>query len=459
MNQVCSIILAAGNGTRMKSARSKVLCEVLFQPMIQWVLENCAGAGISDCCVVVGKNAEDVRAVLPENVQTAVQTEQRGTGHAVRSAEEFIRAHLDCDVLVVYGDAPFFFPDVLRKAYDQHRASGAAMTAVSAVLDNPFGYGRMIHDEDGLTAIIEEKDATDEQRQIHEINAGAYWFQAKALLSALAQLSPANAQGEYYLTDTLAILKKDGYRIESYRAEDSRVVLGANSRRQLAQLNEAAREFVFDALYDSGVNIPVTDGVIISRQAKIGRDTTILPGTIIKNGTVVGENCVIGPNSMLDNATIGNCCEGKSTWRTRAVLEDDVQIGPFSQVRPDSRLCRGVRVGDFVEIKNSVIGEDTHSAHLTYIGDSDVGARCNFGCGVAIANYNGKKKFRSVIGNDCFIGCNTNLVSPVHLEDGAYTAAGSTVTIDVPADSVCIARAREVIKPGLALSYRKEPKK
>ncbi len=458
MNQTCAVILAAGEGKRMKARGSKVLCQVLFQPMIRWVCGNCAGADIGETCVVVGKDAQDVCRQLPPETATAVQEQRLGTGHAVRSAEAFLQKNREKDVLILLGDAPFLFSDVIRRAYDFHKAGDNAMTVVSAVVEDPTGYGRIIRDGAGVCAIVEDRDADDAQKAVREINSGACWYKASALLEALEALTPANAQGEYYLTDTLGILRDRGYRVDAFDAGDPRVVLGANSRRDLAALNAIAREMVFDRLYEEGVDIPVTDGVIIGPQVRVGAGTQILPGTILKGETVIGGDCVIGPGSVLEDARVGNGCVVRNTYITRSVLEDDVQIGPFSQVRPDCRICRGVRIGDFVEVKNSTIGEDTHAAHLTYIGDTDCGARVNFGCGVAVANYNGKQKFRSTIGDDCFIGCNTNLVSPVKIGNGAYTAAGSTVTVDVPEDAVCIARSREVIKEGLALRYRKVKK-
>ena len=458
MSQTCAVILAAGDGKRMKSQDSKVLCQVLFSPMIRWVCSNCRGAEIENICVVVGKSSEDVCRMLPQGTATAVQAERLGTGHAVRCAEDFLRKNIDKDVLILLGDAPFLFSTVIQDAYAFHKARDNAMTVVSAQVDDPCGYGRIVRDAGGVRAIVEEKDASDAQRSIREINSGACWYKASALLEALSGLTPANAQGELYLTDTLSILRSKGCRVDAFDAGDPRVVLGANTRKDLARLNGIAREMVFDRLYEAGVDIPVTDGVIIGPEAQIGPGTQILPGTIIRGACTIGRNCVIGPGSVLEDAVVGDGCVVRNTYITRSTLEEDVQIGPFSQVRPDCRIGRGCRIGDFVELKNSVIGEDTHAAHLTYIGDTDCGRRVNFGCGVAVANYNGKQKFRSTIGDDCFIGCNTNLVSPVNIGDGAYTAAGSTVTVDVPGESVCIARAREVIKEGLALRYRKEKK-
>ncbi|MEG1874026.1 MAG: bifunctional UDP-N-acetylglucosamine diphosphorylase/glucosamine-1-phosphate N-acetyltransferase GlmU [Angelakisella sp.] len=455
MENVSAVILAAGDGKRMGSESSKVLCHVLFRPMLEWVLQNCTGAGVEKICVVVGKGAGDVEAAVGGRAAIAMQAERRGTGHAVSCAADFLREATDGDTLILFGDAPFQFPHVIEGAYQQHKRQGNAMTVVSAKVDDPFGYGRIVRDGSGVCAIVEQKDANDAEAAIREINAGACWYQTGRLLEALGELTPANAQGELYLTDTLRILRKKGCRVNAYVAGDPRVVLGANTRKQLHALNEIAREMVFEELWEKGVDIPVTDGIIISREAVIGRDTRILPGTIIKGSTVVGERCLLGPNSMLDDAVLGDDCQIKASWVTRSVLQNDVQIGPFSQVRPNCAIASGVRIGDFVELKNSVVGQNTHASHLTYIGDTDCGARVNFGCGVVTVNYNGKDKNRTAIGDDCFVGCNTNLVAPVTLGKGAYTAAGSTVTVDVPSDALCIARAREVIKEGRATNYHK----
>lgn len=455
MENTCAVILAAGDGKRMGSTSSKVLCQVLFKPMLEWVMENCAGAGITRSCVVVGNGAQDVKALVNGRAELAVQQQRRGTGHAVICARDFLEEHAHRDVLVLFGDAPFQFPEVIRGAYSLHREQGNAMTVVSATVQDPTGYGRIVRDGSGVARIVEERDTNDRERCICEINAGACWYRGSDLLAALEQLTSANAQGELYLTDTLEILRSMGRRVNAYDAGDGRVVLGANNRRQLHDLNEIAREMVFESLWENGVDIPVTDGIIISREAKIGRDTQILPGTVIKGGTVIGQGCVIGPNSMVSNSRIGDGCVVKATWITDSQLEEDVQIGPFSQVRPNCKICRGVRIGDFVEVKNSVVGENTHASHLTYIGDTDCGSGVNFGCGVVTVNYNGKAKNRTIIGDGCFIGCNTNLIAPVTIGDGGYTAAGSTVTVDVPPDALCIARAREVIKPGRAVNYKK----
>lgn len=450
MENTCAIIMAAGDGKRMRSASSKVLCKVLDCPMIDWVLDNCVGAGVTNICVVTGSSCEDVEARVSDRAVIARQLQRLGTGHAIQCAGDFLRQNADKDVLILSGDAPFQFPEVIRDAYRMHREENNAMTVFSATVRDSYGYGRIVRGTRGVTAIVEQRDANETEQAITEINAGAYWFRARDLLEALDALRPTNVQGEIYLTDALGLLRSRGKRVNAYNTHDEHTVLGANTRSQLFELNRIAREMVFERLWEQGVDIPVTDGIMISREAKIGRDTVILPGTVIKGATIIGEGCVIGPNSYLEDARIGNECHVKASWITRSTLADDVQIGPFSQVRPDCYLASGVRVGDFVELKNSNVGENTHASHLTYIGDTDCGAGVNFGCGVVTVNYNGMSKNRCVIGDNSFVGCNTNLVAPVKLGEGAYTAAGSTVTVDMPPYSLCIARSREVIKENWA---------
>ncbi len=458
MEKRCAVLLAAGEGKRMGGRGSKVLCQVLFRPLIRWVYDNCAGAGIEDICVIVGKNSEDVLRELPQGTHTALQEQRLGTGHAVLQAKAFLEERRDWDVLVANGDAPFLFPRLIQGAWEAHRAGQNAMTVISARVEDPAGYGRILRDGEGVRAIVEERDADDAQKAVREINAGCCWFRGGDLLEALEELTPQNVQGELYLTDALGILREKGRRVGAWDAGDPRVVLGANDRRQLAGLNAIAREMVFDRLYDQGVDIPVTDGVMIDPRARIAPGARILPGTVIRGETAVGRDSVIGPNSWLEDSTLGEGCLIQASYILGSTLEDRVQIGPFSRVRPGCRIGAGVKIGNFVEVKNSVLGPGTKSAHLTYIGDADVGAGVNFGCGVCIANYDGVKKHRTTIGDGVFLGCNTNLIAPVKLGDGAYTAAGTTVTRDVPEDALCIGRPRQTVLPDRARDYRKPGK-
>ena len=448
MSDRCAVILAAGDGKRMRSQHPKVLCNVLFRPMLDWVLGHCSNAGVDQICVVVGAGADELLQKLPKHCDTAMQTQRLGTGHAVMCAKDFILRNIEKDVLILYGDAPFIDSDIIDTAYRQHTTTGSDVTVITALVADPTGYGRALRQGDELLAIVEQRDATPEQQEIKEINSGAYWFKAKALLQALDNIGCSNSQGEYYLTDAVAAVRQAGGKATACLCADEESVQGANDRKGLARLNDIARRRVLSRLMEQGVDIPFDDGVIIGDQVVIAEDTVVLPGSILTGKTVIGRGCTIGPGAVIEDSTLGDNCVIKDTYISNAVLEEEVEIGPYSRVRPGSHLAKGVKIGNFVEVKNSNLGEGTKAAHLTYIGDSDIGARVNFGCGVVTVNYDGCKKNRTVVGDDAFIGCNTNLVAPIHVGNRAYTAAGSTVSVDVPDDALVIARAREVIKEG-----------
>ncbi len=440
-----AVILAAGDGKRMKSDRPKVLCEVLFKPMIRWVEDACRAAGVEEICIVEGDQGELLRQAVSPACAFYRQTQRRGTGHAVRMAAEALAK--GGDVVVLNGDSPFIDAQTINAAYRQHREEQNAVTVVTARIAAPSGYGRILRDSAGaVTGIVEEKDADAEQKKITEINSGAYWFDAAFLADALERITADNAQGEYYLTDVLGIALADGLRAGGYSAPDSDVTLGANDRRALKTLNEIARQREIDRHLDEGVDIPCDDGVMIGKGVTIGHDTLILPGTILLGDTKIGAHCVIGPNSYLVDSTVGNGTRVNASYMTDASVGENSTIGPFAQMRPDTRLGNGVKIGDFVEVKNSTIGDKTSVAHLTYIGDSDVGSQCNFGCGVVTANYDGLHKYRTVIGDRAFIGCNTNIIPPVQIGEGAYTAAGTTVDEDVPAGALAIGRVRQQVR-------------
>lgn len=446
MNQV--VILAGGHGNRMKAAIPKPMLRVLDVPMLGWVIRACEKAGLSRICVVTGYKAQYIELYLGERYRTAYQAEQLGTGHAVMQAEKFIREFEDGNTLVLCGDAPFMDSETILQSLKQHMARENAVTVVTAELSDPKGYGRVLRSQSGIAAIVEEKDATDAQRAVKEVNSGAYWFRTKSLLELLGGLSQSNAQGEFYLTDTIGLAIERGMKASAYRTENTDVILGANTRKDLLHLNEVARQRILDQHMDNGVNFVCTDGVIIGDEVEIGAETTILPGTILKGKTKIGSKCTIGPNCLIENCTIGDQVMLNAVQAYDSVIEDAVKAGPFVHIRPNSHLKNGVKIGDFVEVKNSVVGEQTAIAHLTYVGDSDVGKKVNFGCGTVTVNYDGMTKNRCVIGDNCFIGCNTNLIAPVKLGKGAYTAAGTTVTKDVPEYALAVERADLKLKEG-----------
>ncbi|WP_147539090.1 bifunctional UDP-N-acetylglucosamine diphosphorylase/glucosamine-1-phosphate N-acetyltransferase GlmU [Anaerotruncus rubiinfantis] len=455
-----AIILAAGDGKRMKSSRPKVLCEVLFKPMLRWVEDACRTAGIEEIYIVAGKDPDSLRAAVTPACHFVLQPERLGTGHAVMMARDALLR--GGDVAVLNGDAPFVSAEVLIGALSQHRAAQNAVTVVTARIENPTGYGRVLRGEDGgVRAIVEERDATEAERAVTEINSGAYWFDAAFLREALEKLRPQNAQGEYYLTDAVGIAVREGLPVGGYLCADSDATLGANDRKALKQLNEIARQREIDRHLENGADIPCDDGIIIAPGIKIAPDAQILPGSILLGTTAIGAGSVIGPNSRIENSTIGAGSKILSSYVTDSTVGEDARIGPFTQLRPGSHVGDRVKIGDFVEIKNSTLGEGTSVAHLTYIGDSDVGRFCNFGCGVVTANYDGNRKYRTEIGDRAFIGCNTNLISPVKIGAGAYTAAGTTVTGKVPDGALAIGRVRQEIKEDWAdknIGFKKDQK-
>lgn len=443
----CAIILAGGKGTRMKADCPKVMCNVIFKPMISYVVDAVREAGAEDICVITGYRHNEVEDYLDSSIKTALQEPQLGTGHAVMQAGEFISAHTDDDILILNGDGPLMDAETINKAYDYHKENNNSITLISALVEDTNGIGHVKRDENGtLLRIVEHKDATEEEKKINESNAGCYWFNGGDLKYALSKVTNNNVQNEYYLTDTLEILINSGKNAGAYVVENSEVVLGANDRKQLNDLNTIMRRNINDKHLLNGVDIPCTDGVIIGKDVKIGGSTVILPNTIIIGDTVIGDGCTIGPNTYIDNSQIGNNVILDNCKILDSTVESDVDAGPFVKVRANSVLKKGVHIGNFVEVKNSIMGEGSKSAHLTYIGDSDVGSDVNFGCGTVTCNYDGKNKYRCKIGDGAFIGCNTNLIAPVEVGDKAYIAAGSTITDSIPENALSIARARQVIK-------------
>ena len=455
-----AIILAAGEGTRMKSKKPKAMCEVLFKPMLDWVMTAVKKADIDDICVITGYAAECMEAHLDGSAETVRQTERKGTGHAVMQAMDFIKRHQGGNIVILNGDAPFVDAETISGALTYHCDKNNDVTVISASVSAPRGYGRIVRDKNGdITAIVEEASADEKTKLINEVNSGAYCFRADALADILTKITPDNSKGEYYLTDAVAITLSGNGKAGAYNAGNEKTVLGANTRSQLVHLNELARHEIIEKMLDSGVDIPCRDGIIIGPDCKIGCDTKILPNTVIFGDVTIGDDCVIGPNSYVYNAQIGNGVSFNNGQIRNAEIMNDANIGPFVQIRPDSVIKDGAHLGNFVEVKNSTIGENTSVSHLTYVGDSDVGSGVNFGCGVVTVNFNGKTKNRTVIKDRAFIGCNTNLVAPVTVGENSYTAAGSTITHDVPDNTLAIARERQTNKEGWVKEHQPYRKK
>ena len=446
MSDFVTIILAAGKGTRMKSALPKVLHKAGGKAMVQQVLDAAKAAGAKRQIVVTGFGGERVREALEalgEQAEFVTQEQQLGTGHAVKMTAPLLKDEQGT-VMVLCGDTPLLTSELLKKLFDEHVAAKAKATVLTAVMPDATGYGRIIRKADGsVEKIVEHKDATEEERKVREVNSGIYCFDAQALFSALEHVTNDNAQGEYYLPDVLEILQKQGEKIWAVAADDYEETLGVNSRAQLANAERILRQRKNEELMAAGVSIIDPATTFVDSDVEVGRDTILYPMTYLESGTVIGENCEIGPSVRIQNTKIGNSVTGQFLYAHDAVVDDNVKLGQFVHLRPGTQICEGVKIDNFIEVKNSTIGKGSKLPHLSYIGDCDMGENVNMGCGTITVNYDGKTKFRTKIGNNAFVGCNSNLVAPVTVEDGAYIAAGSTITTTVPANSLAVARARQ----------------
>lgn len=414
MQDVVAVVLAAGKGTRMKSDKSKLVHKIYGKEIVLRSVENAHKAGIDEIIAVVGHLKEQVQEVLKDRVKYVYQEEMLGTGHAVMQAKEFLQGKKG-KVVVLNGDVPILRPETIRNLIEKSTANKEYATLLTAIYDNPFGYGRIIRDEGGnVEGIVEEKDATESQRKIKEINAGIYCFDIEELLKALEAIDNHNASGEYYITDVIKIMNDKGLKTGAVIVEDNTEILGVNDRVQLEILTKVLRMRINAEHMRNGVTIEDSSSTYIYDDVKIGRDTVIHPNTTIKSDVEIGKNCEIGPNSY---------------------------------IREGCRLSDQVKVGSFVEIKKAIVGQGTKIPHLTYMGDCEIGEKTNIGCGTITCNYDGFKKSKTIIGNHCFIGSNTNLIAPVTVENNAFIAAGSTITDDVPAYALAIARQRQTNKP------------
>lgn len=414
-NDMMAIVMAAGKGTRMKSKSSKLVQKIYGKEIVKRAVENAQKAGVNNIVAVVGYMKEAVMGVLGDSVKYAVQEEMLGTGHAVMQATKYLEGKKG-KVLVLNGDVPILRPETLNKLLNKSIENKESATLLTAIYENPTGYGRIVRDENGnVKGIVEEKDTNDEQKAIKEINAGIYCFDIEALLEALKEIKPNNAQGEYYLTDVIEIMNSKGLKTGAVVVEDNTEILGVNDRIQLEMLTKVLQMRINTEHMKKGVTIEDINTTYIYDDVEIGMDTVIHPNTTIKSDVIIGEDCEIGPNSY---------------------------------IREGCRLSNKVKIGSFVEIKKAIIGEGTKVPHLSYMGDCEIGEKCNIGCGTITCNYDGLHKSKTIIGNHSFIGSNTNLVAPVTLGDNTFVAAGSTITEDVPSDALAIARERQVNKEG-----------
>ncbi len=456
-NDLAIVILAAGKGTRLKSSLAKVLHRAGGRTLVEHIVRACEPLNAREIVVVVGHQAEQVSAVVePLGAVTVLQQPQSGTGHAMHVAKRAIgRAKI---AVVLPGDAPLIRTESLKALISAHRAGNAAATILSAVLPDPTGYGRILRkSETTVSAIVEESQLTDEQREVNEINSAIYCFTLEKLWPALAQVKPSNKHRELYLTDVIAVLSSKGETVLAQVAADSREVLGCNTRADLAEVDRIFRERKRAELMDAGVTIQLPETVLIDPDVTAGEDTIIEPGVQLLGRTKVGARCIIRTGSVLNGAVLGD----DVTVEPHCViveshLEHSTTVGPFARLRIGTRLKTGARIGNFVETKKALIGEGAKVPHLTYLGDAHVGPKTNIGAGTITCNYDGFRKHATHIGRGVFIGSDSVLVAPLRIGDGAYIAAGSTITENVPADGLGIARGRQVNKRGWAAKKRRE---
>lgn len=454
------VILAAGLGTRMRSDLAKALHVLASRPLIQHVLNAAAGVEPEKIILVLGHQADKVRSAVGEfRPEIVLQAEQLGTGHAVQQATVAISTGAG-PVLVLCADTPLITSKTLQDVVDLHRKSRATITLVTAKVENPFGYGRVVRGKSGVMRVVEEKDATAAQKKIQEVNAGIYCFDREFLLASLRVLGKNNAQGEYYLPDTVELAKKKKHRVSAFLCQDSQEVMGVNSRFDLSQAEAILRRRINRQWMLEGVTMVDPDTVFVGNDVRLGRDVVIYPNVMIDGRTRIGNGCVIYPGTRIVNSVIGE----KVIVKDCSVIEEseiasDAIVGPFAHLRPGSLIGSRARIGNFVEVKKSTIGEGSKANHLAYIGDATVGRDVNIGAGVIICNYDGYDKHPTVIEDNVFVGSDSQLVAPVKIGRGALVAAGSTITGDVPADALAISRVPQEIREGFASRRRRMKQK
>ncbi len=447
-----SIILAAGEGTRMKSSLSKVLHTICGKEIVKYVIDEAKNSGISKNVVVLGHNIDQAKDCLKGEVvdfvkQPVGEGHPYGTGFAVMCAESHISD--DDTVLILCGDGPLITNETLKGFMSYHDREKCAVSVLTCNVANPKGLGRIVRNVDQtLNRIIEQKDANEEELAICEINTGIICFNGKKLKETLKKLDRNNSNNEYYITDTIKILNEEGNKVGAFLLENEEEIKAINDRVQLAEVTEIMRKRINEFHMRNGVTIIDPKTTYIDSNVEIGKDTIIYAGSIIEINTTIGEDCIIGPNSRIINSVIKDNVTVDSSKLIEAFVDENTVVGPFAYLREGSKLGKDVKIGDFVEVKNSTIQDGTKASHLAYIGDAEVGKNVNIGCGVVFVNYTGKSKGKTIVEDGAFIGSNSNLVAPITIGEGAYIAGGSTIVSDVEKDDLAIARARQVNKPG-----------
>jgi bifunctional UDP-N-acetylglucosamine pyrophosphorylase / glucosamine-1-phosphate N-acetyltransferase len=451
--KIAAVVLAAGESKRFRSARSKLLHELGGRTLIRWLLDRLRELRVDPIVVVVGHGADAVRRACGPGVSFAVQSERRGTGHAVLAAREALR-DFHGDVAVVNGDLPLIGTETLRRLVDDHRRMASVLTLLTATVEDSKGWGRIVRNRGAVAGIVEERDASPEQRQIREVNVGVYCVKADVLFPLLERVTPDNEQGEIYLTDVVGRAVDAGIHITDVTA--SRFEVGQiNSRKDLAIMEKTLRTDINDRWMEAGVTLEDPDTAYIGPQVTIGRDTVVGPNVHLRGKTVIGEGCRLDGSAFLTDSRFGDGVHLRfGVVATEVDVADGCVIGPFANLRPGTRLGRAVHIGDFVEVKNSTVGARTKANHLTYLGDAEIGADANIGAGSITCNYDGFRKHRTVIGDRVQIGSDTQLVAPVTVADDAYVASGTTVRRDVPPGSLVYNSRQEVHRPGWVEAFR-----
>jgi bifunctional UDP-N-acetylglucosamine pyrophosphorylase/glucosamine-1-phosphate N-acetyltransferase len=453
-----AVVLAAGQGTRMKSKLYKVMHPVMGKPMVGHIVDAAQAANVDRVVTVTGVGAETVQEYLGDKSEYVLQEEQLGTAHAVKQAEDLLSQE-EGTTLVLCGDTPLLKAETIEALFAFHEKEGAKATVLTAHATNPFGYGRVIRSEDNSVAkIVEQKDATEEEQAVQEINTGTYCFDNKALFETLREVKNENAQGEYYLPDVVEILKEKQELVTAFQLDTMDEALGVNDRVALAEANRLMKERINEAHMRNGVTFVDPSNTYIESDVTIGADTVIEPGVYLKGNTSIGEDAFIGTHSVIQDSQLGNNVVVKSSTLEEAVMGDGSDIGPNSRLRPGAVLKENVHIGNYVEVKQAVLGKGTKAGHHAYIGNAEVGEDVNISCGVIFVNYDGQNKHKAVVGDHAFIGSNASVIAPITIEDHAFVAAGSTVNKNVPKDALAIARARQENKEGYAqkLPYYKD---
>lgn len=483
MADVCAIVLAAGAGTRLKSKKPKVAHDILGKPLVNWVIDSAKGAGIDKIVAVVGHASDQVIPLIEGECDIAFQDKQLGTAHAVQCAmRSDAMKGFKGSVVVLSGDCPLISSATIASLSDLRNKEDAGAVVLTMMLDDPFGYGRIIREGlfsakgSGTSAIVEriveQKDASDEEAQVCECNSGFYCFDAEGLSDALSRVGSDNAQGEFYLTDVMELMREEGLKTLALDAANPEECLGVNSRKQLAEATVIKQRQINEALMDGGVTMVSPETVFVSPDVKISQDVTIYPNVALMGNVEVAEDveifpntylenskigtgCKIGPNTRLHDTVVGSRCAIDETIAYEAVIEDGATTGPRAYLRPGAHLCEGAKAGTHVEIKKSTVGKGSKVPHLSYIGDTTIGEGVNLGAGTITCNYDGAHKHPTTIGDDTFVGSDTMLVAPVNIGNNVVIGAGSVITKDIPDDALAVARAREKVYDGWSKAHKK----